>query len=123
MCALIAVADEEVKIEERCCIDEAIRTEPAFRHFDIDRANEKLDVYVAALSTDGVAARQSLDLHIRSVKLNHKRCRTLMRVAVLIITADHQVHDKELAEFMRLCGILQLDPDEVWQNAKILRAF
>ncbi len=121
VCALIAIADDEVKIEERLCIDEAIRTEPAFMHFDIDRANGKLDVYVAALSTDRTAARQSLDLHIRKVKLNHKRCRTLMRIAVLIITADHDIHEKEVAEFRRLCAMLDLDPDQVWQGAETLR--
>ncbi len=120
VCALIAVADDEVKIEERLCIDEAIRTEPAFMHFDIDRANGKLNVYVAALSTDAATARQSLDLHIRKVKLNHKRCRTLMRIAVLIITADHDIHDRELAEFRRLCAMLDLDPDQVWQGAETL---
>lgn len=120
VCALIAVADDEVKLEERSCIDQAIRTEPAFKHFDIDRANEKLDEYVAALSSHGTATRQSLDLRIRGVKLNHKRCRTLMRVAFLIITADHDIHEKELAEFRRLCALLDLDPDEVWRNAEAL---
>jgi hypothetical protein len=41
----------------------------------------------------------------------------------MIITADHKVHDKALAEFKKLCGMLQLDPDEVWQNAAIMRSF
>ncbi len=31
VCALTAMADDEVKLEERCSINLAIRTEPAFR--------------------------------------------------------------------------------------------
>lgn len=123
VCALTALADEEVKLQERRDIDHAIRTEPSFVAFDIDKANEILDGYVAELTRNGEAAKQVLYDKVRRTAGDHKKARTLMRVSYLIITADHEIDDKEMAEFRRLCGLLELEPDEVWQNAKIMRAF
>jgi hypothetical protein len=42
-----------------------------------------------------------------------------MRVAYLIITSDYDVDERELAEFRRLCGLLELEHDEVWRDSKI----
>ena len=123
VCALTALADDVVKLEERQDINYAIKIEPSLAAFDIDKANKILDGYISALTTDGEAAKEILYGKVRQIAGNHKRARTLMRVAYLVITADRDVHEKELAEFRRLCGMLGLQPDEVWQNSKIMRAF
>ncbi len=123
VCALTALADEEVSLEERRDIDQAIRLEPSLATFNLEKANKILDSYIFELTRSCEAGKNVLYDKVRRIARDHKKARTVMRVSYLIITADHQVHDKELAEFKRLCGILQLDPDEVWQNAKILRAF
>ncbi len=123
VCALTALADDEIKLQERQGIDYAIRIEPSLATFDIDKANQILDGYISALTTNGEAAQKILYGKVRRFAGDHKRARTLMRVAYLVITADHDVHQKELAEFRRLCSMLELQPDEVWQNAKIMRAF
>ena len=123
VCALTALADDVVKLQERQDIDYAIRIEPSLATFDIDKANKILDGYISALTTNGEAAKKILYGKVRRFAGDHKRARTLMRVAYLVITADHDVHEKELAEFRQLCSMLELQPDEVWQNAKIMRAF
>ena len=123
VCALTALADEEVKLQERQDINYAFRVEPSLATFDIDKANKILDGYISALTTNGEATKKILYGKGRRIAGNHKRARTLMRVAYLVITADHDVHEKELAEFRQLCGMLGLQPDEVWQNSKIMRAF
>ena len=121
VCALTALADDEVKLQERQDINYAIRIEPSLATFDID--NQILDGYISALTTNGEAAKKILYGKVRRIAGDHKRARTLMRVAYLVITADHDVHENEVAEFRQLCGMLGLQPDEVWQNAKIMRAF
>ncbi len=84
---------------------------------------DKLGGYLSALTTNGEAAKKILYGKVRRIAGDHKRARTLMRVAYLVITADHDAHERELAEFRQLCSMLGLQPDEVWQNAKIMRAF
>jgi tellurite resistance protein TerB len=123
VCALTILADEEVKPQERRDIDHAIRTEPSFATFDIDKANEILEGYISELTSNGEEAKKILYDKVCRMAGDHKKARTLMRVSYLIITADCDVDDKEMAEFRRLCGMLELEPDEVWQNASIMRSF
>jgi tellurite resistance protein len=39
VCALTASADDQVLLAERCAITSAIKSEPAFHGFDVDKAN------------------------------------------------------------------------------------
>ena len=119
VCALTAMADDEVKLEERCSINLAIRNEPALQAFDVDKASAILDDYIEGLERDGHAAKQVLSEKVRRVSSDHKRARSLMRVAYLIITSDYDVDERELAEFRRLCDLLKLEPDEIWRDSKI----
>ena len=119
VCALTAMADDEVKLEERCSINLAIRTEPALQAFDVDKASAILDDYIEGLERDGDAAKQVLSEKVRRVSSDHKRARTIMRVAYLIITSDYDVDEREFAEFRRLCDLLELEPDEIWGDAPI----
>jgi tellurite resistance protein len=34
----------------------------------------------------------------------------------MVITADGKIEDEERAEFSRLCGLLDLEPKQVWQD-------
>ncbi len=123
VCALTVLADEKVKLQERRDIDYAMKIEPSFAAFDLDKANEILDGYISELIRNGEAAKTVLYDKVRRMVGNHKKARTLMRVSYLIITADCDVDDKELAEFKRLCRMLELESEEVWQNASIMRSF
>ena len=42
--------------------------------------------------------------------------RTLLRVAYLVILADHEIRDSEREEFRRLARTLGLEPEQVWQQ-------
>ena len=69
---------------------------------------------------EGDAAKAVLDNKVRRFAGTHKRSRTLMRVAYLIIAADQEIAigsgavAAERAEFDRLCGLLDLDHTQVW---------
>ena len=50
VCALTALADEEVSLEERRDIDQAIRLEPSLAEFNLEKANKILDSYIFELT-------------------------------------------------------------------------
>ncbi len=119
VCALSANADDEVNLPERYSIDHAIANEPALRLFDAGKAIRILDDYLFALRHEGDSAKQVLYKKVRRMAGDHKRSRTLMRVAYLVITADHEIGDEEKREFDRLCALLQLEPDQVWRESAL----
>ncbi len=114
VCALAANADDEVNLAERYSIDRALEIEPALKLFDATKAVRILDDYIHALREHGAAAREVLDNKVRRFAGDHKRSRTLMRVAYLIIAADQEIVAAERAEFDRLCTLLDLDHSQVW---------
>ena len=116
VCALSANADNEVNLAERYGIDHAIANEPALRVFDAWKATEILDGYIFALRQEGDRAKQVLYNKVRRMAGDYKRSRTLMRVAYLVITADHRIRDEEKREFSRLCALLNLEPGQVWKE-------
>lgn len=116
VCALSANADDEVNLSERYSIDRAIADEPALRLFDARKAIDILNDYVFALRREEERAKQVLYNKVRRMAGDHKRSRTLMRVAYLVITADQHIGDEEKWEFARLCALLDLEPGQVWKE-------
>jgi tellurite resistance protein TerB len=114
VCALSANSDDEISVAERYRIDYAIASEPALQIFDEKKATRMLDDFIFALQEDGNSAEEILHNKVHSVAGDHKKARTLMRVAYLIITADREIQDGEMQEFERLCRLLDLDPIQVW---------
>ena len=116
VCALTALADEEIKLSERYRIFHAFARDPALRGLDVNKAVSILDDYIFALRQEGEAAKQVLYAKVARLAGKHKRARTLMRVAYLVITADEEVREPEMAEFRRLCALLDLEPTQVWKE-------
>ena len=116
VCALAANADNEVNLSERYSIDRALANEPLLNLFDAAKAVRIFDSYLHALRENGATAREVLDNKVRRFAGSHKRSRTLMRVAYLIIIADQEIIAAERAEFDRLCALLDLDHTQVWQG-------
>ena len=114
VCALAAVADDEVKPSEHRRIERVLATEPALMALDADKALDTLFAYIYALRSDRLSAAEVLDKKVQRMAGNRKRARTLMRGAYLVIAADGEIHDKERAEFWRLCELLDLEPRQVW---------
>ena len=121
-CALVANSDDEVHLAERCAVGAALRGEPALQDLDADLAKEILDGYGVALRQNRAQARAVLTGKVAHMAGDHKRSRTLMRIAYLVITADYVIKDEEKLEFRRLCGVLGLEPDQVWRNSQAMSA-
>lgn len=116
VCALVAISDDEFKVIERQRIFQAFAREPALQVLDFGKALEILDGYMVAIRHDSLAAKAVLYKKVRRMVGKHKRVRTMMRLAYLIIIADEEVHDAELREFRHLCDLLDLEPDQLWRE-------
>ncbi len=116
VCALAAISDNEVVLAEHYRAEEILATEPALKIFDAKKAIDILYDNIYELRTHGEPARQILYDKVRRLAGDHKRSRTLMRVAYLIIAADGKIRDAEKEEFARLCRLLALEPEQVWHE-------
>ena len=114
---LTAYADGSMASVERCQIDETLKTEPGLREFDFQKATEILESYARALKDEGDAAKSVLYNKVRRMVGNHKQMRTVMRVCYLIVTADGRIEETEMQAFRQLCGLLNLEPAEVWKKS------
>ena len=116
VCALTAVADNEITLSEHHRIGYALAMVPALRALDADKAIDILYEYIYALRTHGDTAAEILHNKVKRMSGDYKRSRTLMRVCYMVITADGKIEDAEREEFGRLCRLLDLEPQEVWQD-------
>ena len=123
VCALAAVAGDKITPSKHDRIDHVLATEPALRELDTRKAVDTLYDYIYALRTYGRSAEEVLHNKIRRMAGKHKRARTLMRVAYLVITADGKMRDKEREEFRRLCQLLDLEPHQVWRDLTFWTSF
>ena len=114
VCALAASADDEVSLSEHYQIDRVMATEPALQNLDRRKAVDTLYDYIHALRTYGEDSKRILYNKVKRMAGDHKRARTLMRVAYLIIAADGEIRDAERDEFAHLCRLLDLEPAQVW---------
>lgn len=116
VCALTAAADDEVSLAEHYRIDEIIAREPTLSTLDAGKATDTLYEYIHALRSQGDSAKRLLYDKVARMAGHHKKSRTLMRVAYLVITADREIREQEREEFARLCGTLGLEPGQVWRE-------
>ncbi len=114
---LTAHADGSIAAVERCQIDETLQTEPGLREFDFQKATEILESYARALKDEGDAAKSVLYNKVRRMAGNPKQARTVMRVCYLIVAADGRIEEAEMQAFRQLCGLLRLEPAEVWKKS------
>lgn len=119
VCALSVLADEEIQFVERISVDRALKDEPALKHFDALKAVDILGEFTDALQDDHDDAKEILHNKIRRFAGDHKQSRTLMRVSYLIIAADQEISDEEHETFVELCHVLELEPDQVWEELHV----
>lgn len=116
VCALSAVADDEIAPDELYRIDQLILDDPALQEIDARKARQKLKEYLRELANNRAGAEKVLSDKVRRMADDHEKARTLMRIAYLIIVSDHEIRARERQEFKRLCGLLNLDSSQVWHE-------
>jgi tellurite resistance protein len=114
---LTAHADGSMGSIERLRIDETLKTEPGLKEFDFQKAAEILDSYSTALREERELAKRVLYDKVRRMAGHYKQARTLMRVCYLVVQADGRIDEGEMQEFRQLCGLLRLEPAEVWRKS------
>lgn len=116
VCALAANADDEINFPERLRIDELIKKEPALSAFDSVKANDLLDSYIHDLRNKGEEAKRALYDKVHGMADDPEKARTLICMAYLVITADHEIREQEMREFERLCSVLGVDSGQLWRE-------
>jgi tellurite resistance protein len=116
VCALAAAADHEVTPDEIRRIDDLVLDEPALGQLDARKARQKLKEYLSALLNNRAKAERVLSKKISRIADNTKASRTLLRVAYLVMAADHKIRPGEQKEFERICGLLKLEPGRIWEE-------
>ena len=110
VCALSAHADSKIGLATRYRVDDVLDRLDLIQLFDRAKVNEVLDDYIYGIDQDAAAAAEILHAKIQRIAGDHKKARTLLRIAYLIIIADDLITPAEQAEFNRLCQILAIDP-------------
>lgn len=114
VCALAAAADDEVILAEHYRIDDMLARDPVLKNLDAQKAIDTLYDFIYAIRTEGDSARRILYGKVQRMAGDRKKSRTLLRVAYLVIVADHRIRESEREEFRRLCRVLGLEPEQVW---------
>ena len=116
VCALSAAADGDVAPEELYSIDNLVLRDPALQDINAKQVQRKLRDYLRQLKKDRVMTERILSEKIHRMADDREMACALMRAAYLIIVSDHTVRSGEMAEFKWICGLLNLEPAQVWDE-------
>ncbi len=114
--ALAALADGELPVAARQGLFQAFARNPALRELDLHKALAVLRDYAEAFRAEPAGAKAVLEAKLRRLADNHKRARTILRLAHLILSAKGELSDPERTEFRRLCTLLGVVPEQVWEE-------
>ena len=114
--ALAALADGELPVTARQGLFQAFARTPALRELDLHKALAVLRDYAEAFRTDPAGATAVLEAKLRRLAGKHKRARTALRLAHLILAAKGALGAAEQTEFRRLCALLDVEPKQVWEE-------
>jgi tellurite resistance protein len=113
VCALSARANPTIALDTRYRIDRILDSLDLVELFDRHKVTEILNDYIYAFEEDRARAVEVLDAKVRRIVGDHKKSRTLLRIAYLIMMADERMSASEQAEFDRLCQLLSIEPEVV----------
>ncbi len=113
--ALAALAEGELPVAARQGLFQAFARTPALRELDLHKALAVLHDYAEALREDPAGATAVMEAKLRRLAGKHKRARTILRLAYLILTAKGAPNEPERSEFRRLCALLEVEPEQVWE--------
>ena len=114
--ALAALADGELPVAARQGLLQAFARHPALRELDLHKALAVLRDYAEAFRADPAGATAVMEAKLRRLAGKHKRARTILRLSHLILAAKGELSEPERAEFHRLCALLDVAPEQVWEG-------
>ncbi len=114
--ALAALAEGELPVAARQGLFQAFARHPALRELDLHKALAVLRDYAEALRADPAGAKAIMEGKLRRLAGTHKRARTILRLAYLILSAKGELSDPERTEFRRVCTLLDIEPERVWEG-------
>ncbi len=97
-------------------LSQAFARHPARRGLDLHKALAVLGDDAEALRADPAGAKAIMEGKLRRMAGKHQRARTALRLAYLILTAEGEAREAELAESRRLCALLDVRPEQVWEE-------
>ena len=115
VCALTALADGDFNISEKYEVQRIIDTTDILRAFDPKKVVGVFDDYIHAIrNEEQERVRKVLNNKIARFAMDYKGSRTLLRAAYLVMAADGEIAEQELAEFNRIALLLEHHPDTFW---------
>ncbi len=114
--ALAGSANGALPVAARQGLFQAFARIPALRELDLHKALAVLRDYAEALGADPAGAKAIMEGKLRRMAGKHKRARTILRLAYLILTAKGELSGPERREFRRLCVLLDVKPEQVWEE-------
>ncbi len=114
--ALAGLANGELPVAARQGLFQAFARQPPLRELDLHKALAVLRDYAAALGADPAGAKAVMEAKLRRMAGKHKRARTALRLAYLLLAAKGELNEAERTEFPRLCALLDVEPEQVWEE-------
>ncbi len=114
--ALAALTEGELPVAARQGLFRAFARQPALRELDLHKALAVLRDYAEALRQDPAGATAVMEAKLRRLAGKHKRARTALRLAYLALAAKGELSPPERTEFRRLCALLEVAPEQVWEG-------
>ncbi len=114
--ALAGSANGELPVAARQGLLQAFARTPALGELDLHKALAVLRDYAEAFRADPAGATAVMEGKLRRLAGKHKRARTILRLAYLILAAKGRLSDPERTEFRRLCTLLEVEPEQVWEG-------
>ncbi len=114
--ALASLTDGELPVAARHGILQAFARHPALRELDLHKALSVLRDYATALGAEPAGAKAVMEDKLRRLAGKHKRARTALRLAYLILTAKGALGETQRGEFSRICALLDVEPEQVWEG-------
>ena len=114
--ALAGLVDGELPVAARQGLFQAFARTPALRELDLHKALAVLHDYAEAFRADPAGATAVMEAKLRRLAGKHKRARTILRLAYLILAAKGELSEAERTEFRRLCALLDVEPEQVWEG-------
>ncbi len=111
--ALAALSEGELPVAARQGLFQAFARHPALRELDLHKALAVLRDYAEASRADPAGAKAIMEAKLRRLASKHKRARTILRLAYLILAAKGELSAPERTEFRRLCALLEVGPEQV----------